>query len=114
MIYSMLSCSGLIYNKPGGRFEPTRERWVKSLLKEGRRFAVDVDLSKFFDRVLASTSHFLEHRLKLTVNTTICGSLDPTHRCRVLWELGVRSPPGYPIMFRFLVIRAVSHSARLV
>ncbi|MDS1310082.1 reverse transcriptase domain-containing protein [Marinobacter xiaoshiensis] len=95
---------------------------MQSVLKEERRFTVDVDLSKFFDRVnhdllmtylgrkvrdkrllgliarylragiidnqlylesregvpqggplsplLASISHFLEHRLKLTVNTT--------------------------------------------
>ena len=93
----------------------------KELERRGHRFAryaddftIVVNSRRAGDRVLASISHFLEHRLKLTVNTTICGSLDPTHRCRVLWELGVRSPPGYPIMFRFLVIRAVSHSARLV
>ena len=51
MIYSMLYCNGLIYNKPGSRYERIRERRVQSTLKEGRRFTVDVDLSKFFDRV---------------------------------------------------------------
>ncbi len=34
-----------------GRNAHEAARWVQSILKEGCRFTVDVDLSKFFDRV---------------------------------------------------------------
>jgi len=85
-------------------FRPNRNgqqavKQVQSIIKTGRRFAVDVDLSRFFDRVnhdllmtylgdkvndprllklikragervLGSISRFLQNRLKLVVNTT--------------------------------------------
>ena len=52
-----------------GRHARQAVQQARQYVSEGRRWVVDLDLEKFFDRVMASISRFLECRLKLPVNT---------------------------------------------
>ncbi|CAI4169735.1 hypothetical protein ALT1545_730001 [Alteromonas macleodii] len=67
---------------------------VISIIKTGRRFAVDVDLSKFFDRVNHdSLMTYLGHKLRFTtLNETPCA--EPHAGCCGGWRLDTS---GYPI-----------------
>ena len=80
-------------------FRPNRNgqqavKQVISIIKTGRRFAVDVDLSKFFDRVNHdSLMTYLGHKLRFTtLNETPCA--EPHAGCCGGWRLDTS---GYPI-----------------